>query len=346
MNPRTCLRLAALVLLTAPAIPGFAWDYDGHRIINELALAGLPADFPAFARTPAATERIAFLAGEPDRWRNSPDRSLQNNNNPNHYLDLEQLGWAGLNPATVSPLRYTFALEFAAGRAAHASNFPVINPDKDTDGTREWPGFLPWKITEDTARLQSAFSYLKAFEEGGGTAEEIANAQANIIDLMGVMGHYVGDGSQPLHVTVYHHGWVGPNPHGFTTDPRFHSWIDGGFIARAGIRFAGLEPQARAATLVGVGGGADARFRAVMNYLVAQNERVVPLYELEKEGKLRADGSPGSFDGRGFIEEQLLRGGQMLGSLWLTAWKTAPPDRFLLDQLARRSARAPAPAAK
>jgi len=342
MNPRSRLLLAALLLLAAPAVPGFAWDYEGHRIINELALAGLPADFPAFARTPDAAGRIAFLAGEPDRWRNSADRSLQNDNNPNHYLDLEQLGWAGLDPAKVSPLRYTFARQFAAGRAAHPQVFPAINPEKDTDGTREWPGFLPWKITEDTARLQSEFSYLKAFEQGGGTPEEIANAQANIIYVMGVMGHYVGDGSQPLHVTVHHHGWVGDNPQGFTTDPRFHAWIDGGFIARADIRFAPLASQARAAALVGAGGGRDALFRGVMNYLVAQNERVVPLYELEKEGKLKADGSPGSFDGRGFIEEQLLRGGQMLGSLWLTAWRTAPVDHYLLDQLARRAAATPA----
>ena len=27
-----------------------AWDYDGHRIVNQLALATLPADFPGFAR--------------------------------------------------------------------------------------------------------------------------------------------------------------------------------------------------------------------------------------------------------------------------------------------------------
>ena len=349
MNPRSRLRLAVLCLLAAPAVSGFAWDYEGHRIINQLALAGLPADFPAFARTPEATARIAFLAGEPDRWRNSADRSLQNDNNPNHYLDLEQLGWAGLDPAKVSPLRYTFALQFAAGRAAHAQVFPPIDPAKDGDGTREWPGFLPWKIVEDTARLQSQFSYLKAFEQGGGTQTEIANAQSNIIYLMGVMGHYVGDGSQPLHVTAYHHGWWGDNPHGYTTDPKFHAWIDGGFIARAGIRIQTLESRARAAKPLPVARAAgvpDAMFADVMTYLVAQNERVEPLYELEKEGKLRADGSPGSLDGKGFIEEQLLRGGQMLGSLWLTAWRTAPADHYLLEQLARRHAAAPAPAAK
>lgn len=332
----------ALALLTAAgATPVRAWDYAGHRIINRLALASLPGDFPDFVREPPAIERIAFLGGEPDRWKNTSEAALRHENNPDHYFDFEQLDWAGLSPATLSPLRYEFVLQFAAARAAHAGKFPKIDPARDGDRTREWPGFLPWTITESFGRLQSAFSYLRAYEEGGGTPEEIANARANVIYFMGVMGHYVGDGSQPLHVTVHHNGWVGANPHDYTTDPRFHAWIDGGYIARAGITFAQLASQARPARLLSansVRGEGDALFGEVMRYLEMQHERVEPLYQLEKEGALRADGSPGSFAGRGFIDEQLLRGGEMLGSLWLTAWRTAPSDGFILKQLARRSA--------
>ena len=39
---------------------------------------------------------------------------------------------------------------------------------------------------------------------------------------MGVMGHYVGDCAQPLHTTKHHNGWVGENPHGYTTWPGLH----------------------------------------------------------------------------------------------------------------------------
>ncbi len=42
--------------------------------------------------------------------------------------------------------------------------------------------------------------------------------EAAIIFYAGWLGHYVGDGSQPLHVTVNYNGWTGPNPHGYTTD--------------------------------------------------------------------------------------------------------------------------------
>jgi hypothetical protein len=345
MKHRTAFSAVALVLLVAAAIPtGRAWDYEGHRLINKLALASLPPEFPGFVREPAAAERIAFLAGEPDRWRNAPGLPLRHVNNPDHYLDLEQVEWAGLAPESLSPLRYEFALQFAAGREAHADRFQRINLAKDTERIREWPGFLPWTITESFARLQSAFSYLRAFQEDGGTPAEIENAQADVLYFMGVMGHYVGDGAQPLHVTVHHNGWVGANPHGYTTDPKFHAWIDGGFIARAGITFSLLAPQARPARMLQTEaqpGGRDAMFSEVMRYLEAQNRRVEPLYELEKSGGLRADGSPGSLDGREFIEEQLLRGGEMLGNIWLTAWRTAPVDGFLAKQLGRRTSARP-----
>jgi len=341
MNLRPSVRLLPLLLLVVAAPLARAWDYEGHRLVNQLALAGLPSDFPDFVQNPSAAERIAFLAGEPDRWKNVADLPLRHENNPDHYLDLEQLGWAGLDPATVSPLRYQFALAFAAGRATHPDTFPAIDPLKDVDHTREWPGFLPWTIAEYFGRLKSAFSYLRAYAQGGGTATEIANAQSNIIYLMGVMGHFVGDGAQPLHDTVNHNGWVEANPHGYTTDSRFHAWIDGGFIARAGIRINTLLPRARPAQVLPVAasaGATDPMFANVMRYLVAQNARVAPLYALEKAGKLKGDGSPGDAEGRAFIEEQLLRGGEMLGSIWLTAYRTAPPDEFLLNQLARRAA--------
>jgi len=52
-----------------------AWDYEGHHMVNELALASLPKDF-GIDLTPALKGRVAFLAGEPDRWRNVPDLPL------------------------------------------------------------------------------------------------------------------------------------------------------------------------------------------------------------------------------------------------------------------------------
>ncbi len=67
-----CLLVSVLAKQTL-----FAWDYEGHRVVNQLALASLPTNFPGFVRTAEASERIAFLAGEPDRWRNAQELLLQ-----------------------------------------------------------------------------------------------------------------------------------------------------------------------------------------------------------------------------------------------------------------------------
>ncbi len=95
------LTLAQLAITSA-----LAWDYEGHRVVNQLAVASLPTNFPAFVR--AATERIAFLSGEPDRWRNTPDLPLRHFNGPDHYIDLEQLAIYGLKSETLPVFRYDF----------------------------------------------------------------------------------------------------------------------------------------------------------------------------------------------------------------------------------------------
>src|SRR5438876_9694990 len=92
-------------VLALGANVALAWDYEGHRAVNQLALASLPANFPAFVKTPEAQERVAFLAGEADRWRNSPDLPLKHLNEPDHYIDLEELAQYDLKPEMLPVFR-------------------------------------------------------------------------------------------------------------------------------------------------------------------------------------------------------------------------------------------------
>ena len=331
--------LGLLALCQIGFTAAFAWDYEGHRMVNQLALATLPADFPAFVRTPAARERIAYLSGDPDRWRNVPDElPLSQLNGTDHYLDLEELEGFGLSPQTLPIFRYDFAARLAVARAAHPERFAPIDETRNKDHSRELIGFLPWAIVENCGKLRSGFATLKAFEQHGGTPEEIANAQQNVLYIMGVMGHYVGDAAQPLHTTIYHHGWLGANPHGYTTNYSIHSWIDGGYLAKTGgLKMETMIGSNHQAQLVGNPAKPDELFRQVTTYILAQHNQVEPLYQLYKEGKLSAEGGNG-LEGRAFLEGQLARGGQMLGNLWYSAWQLAPEDNYLKARLADRAA--------
>jgi hypothetical protein len=245
-----------------------------------------------------------------------------------------------LTPETLPPLRYDLVAQLALARAAHPEKFPPIDPTRNLDHTRQLVGFLPWTITEYYSKLKSEFSYLKAFEEAGGTPEEIANAQANIIYTMGVMGHFVGDGSQPLHTTMYFNGWFGPNPHGYTTTNHiFHPWIDGGYFEKTGgLKLETMVGKIRPAQEVGESSRPDGMFHAAVSYIIAQNKLVEPLYQLEKEGKLTGEGEKG-LEGRVFLEGQLVKAAQMLGDIWYTAWLEAPEDTYLEKVLEARAAK-------
>jgi hypothetical protein len=330
--------LALLAFLQLGTQLGRAWDYEAHRVVNELALASLPTNFPAFVREPAAAERIAFLAGEMDRWRNTPDLPLKNYSFPDHYMDMEELANYGLKPEMLPVFRYDFVAQLALYRQAHPEKFPEPEADYNQDHTRGLVGLLPWAIAESVGKLKSGFSYLKAFEEAG-TPEEVANAQANIVYVMGVMGHLVGDASQPLHTTIHHHGWVGDNPNHYTTSRGFHSWIDGGFFNKTGgVDLKVLQARLRPAQLVSINGRPakpEESFQVAILFLIAQNKLVEPLYQLEKDGKLTGEGEKG-VEGKAFLEDQLLKSGQLLGDFWYSAWQQAPPDTFLKSQLARR----------
>ena len=336
----------ALSLGTSAAL---AWDYEGHRAVNQVALASLPSDFPSFVREPANAERIAWLSSEADRWRSAPDMPARHCNAPDHYLDVENLAKAGLDAATISSFRYEFAAQYAAGRAAHAQNFAPIDPAQNSDRTREWPGFLPWAITEYFGKLRGNFARLKVLQELG-TPEEIAQTQRSIVEMMGIMGHFLGDAAQPLHTTMHHNGWVGENPHGYTTWRGFHSWIDSGFIVNGRLELERLAHNAAPAQPLPLEPRADGRdpmFQHVMDYLLAQHALVEPLYQLDLARKLRIEkgapiGTQPDAEAVAFIERQIRTGGQMLANLWLTAWLSAAPDPYLRGQLIRQKTAAAA----
>jgi hypothetical protein len=338
MRIKSIIFAAAAVAASSLSITNvFGWGAEGHQAVNQLALASLPAEF-GMQMTPERKARIILLSNEPDHWRNISDLPLTHFNGPDHYIDLEDLPLYGLTPDTLPMMRYDFVTDIARARAAHPEKFSPIDPDNDADHTRELDGFLPWAITENYEKLKSGFSSLKAYQTHGGTPVEIANEEADIIYIMGVMGHYVGDGSQPLHTTKYYNGWdPKDNPRGYTTRKNFHAWIDTGYFRKVGgVKVDELTGKVQPATRISNADEPNAFFHYVVNYLADQNKYVEPLYQMEKDGQLTGDGDKGK-QALPFLEGQLVKAGQMLGNIWYTAWVDAPEDTYLERQLDERA---------
>jgi hypothetical protein len=83
------------------------------------------------------------------------------------------------------------------------------------------------------------------------------------------------------------------------------------------------------------GAGRTNVFPLVMSYLMDQHKQVELLYRLEKVGKLSGRRELNE-EGYDFITGQVIKAGQMLGDLWMTAWQQAPPDTYLRSQLEKR----------
>ena len=167
------LAAAGLVVVLAQPPAARAWGNGGHRLINKLAASTLPADVPAFLRSPEAVAEIEYLGPEPDRWRSPAEPELSAAQAPEHFIDLEPAD--ALGPLPHRRLDFE-AMVFASGQ----------RPEKI--------GLQPWETTEVWERLKAALREYRKLAAGDGDTRPVEQA---ILFYAGWLGHYVGDGSQP-----------------------------------------------------------------------------------------------------------------------------------------------------
>ncbi|MGQ0628087.1 MAG: hypothetical protein ACT4PL_08310 [Phycisphaerales bacterium] len=316
--------LAVFAALSGAALaaPALGWDAAGHRAITWLALDGLDPAAPAYLKDEARRHATGWQAAEADRWRNiKAPLYLAHENNPDHYIDVEDLVPFGLTLATVPKLRYQYVAVMAVQRHEHPKGpdgkSQPYNPKLDPAGQQEWPGFLPHAIVEQHAKLVSTFKTLRTLEKlaDPARAPQLEMTRTNVMTLMGTLAHFVGDAAQPLHTTTHHHGWVGDNPHGYTVDRGFHSYIDGTILNIHGLNYHTLKPGQTYTREVG---GTDP-WEAVIAHIERSYDKVVPLYELKKSGELTRD------EGKAFIAERLHDAAATLAALYNSAWKLSEP---------------------
>ncbi len=276
----------------------YGWGNDGHRIINRLAASGLPSDAPAFLRSEAAMDEIEYLGPEPDRWRSLAEPELSAAQAPEHFIDFELADKLGPLPHK----RFDFlAKVYAAGERP------------------ETIGLQPWQADEVWERLKSAMRDYRELKAGGKDTQPVEQA---ILFYAGWLGHYVGDGSQPLHTTVQYNGWTGPNPHGYTTNHQIHYEFESEFVS-ANIHAGDVQAEMTAARAI-----EGDMFDAYVAYLRRTASCVEELYQLEKAGGFIGAGTAAS---RAFTAARLAAGASMLRDMIYTAWLDSAqpvPDRY------------------
>lgn len=180
------IRLALLLLLLlTPYIYAWAWGPTAHELIAEEALVILK---PQELRDFFIPNRflIGLYSNAPDHlWKNAQDKQIVNAERSTHYFDAD------------SEKDFQFIkLSFEDA----AKQFPDLlekEPYKNK-------GTLPWRIAQFYALTIEAFS---AFEIPPTDSKDELKKVERLLQIIGLMSHYIGDAAQPLHTTREHTGF-------------------------------------------------------------------------------------------------------------------------------------------
>jgi hypothetical protein len=301
--------MLGLALFASIGVAGvaLAWGSSGHRMIGEAAIEALPPELPAFLRSGAAAKAVGELSREPDRSRGA-GKAHDADRDPGHFVDADDGGRiAGAVPLNAPPA--TRDDYEAALRSAGASSWKV--------------GYLPYSIIEDWQQLAKDLAYWRVDDAGARLAHDPAHRawleedrtrrESQILIDIGLLSHFVGDGSMPLHVSIHYNGWGNfPNPNSYT-QAKVHVPWEGVYVRRA-VTLAAV--RAAMAPFHDCGCAIDERVGAFLEDDLSQ---VIPFYELEKAGAF----APGVAKGAAFTTARVAAGAAELRDEIVLAWRAS-----------------------
>ncbi|HEY4169221.1 MAG TPA: hypothetical protein VGM96_20690 [Reyranella sp.] len=300
-------RLLTVLLLLVPG-SAFGWGATGHEFVSGVGAEILPEEIPAFVRQPEVVAAIAVLGRELDRSKGTGDPH-DRERDPGHFVSLDDAQRVG-GVLTLDMLPPTREAYDTILRTRNFTQYSI--------------GYLPYSIVDGWQQLAKDFAYWRAASVGARTAADPAERawfdtdrrrrETLVIRDLGVWSHYVGDASQPMHVSIHFDGW-GPfdNPHGFSTRRGLHAQFEGAFVKSNVKRDSVKEAVApyRACTC--------SIWDRMRSLLLASQAQVVPLYELEQKGAF-ADGNPA---GIAFATARLADSASVLRDMIVDAWRAS-----------------------
>lgn len=299
----------ALTLIVLPAADVAAWGASGHRMVGQAAMRALPEELPAFLRTAEAAAQVGELSREPDRWKGAGQPHGRERDTA-HFVDM-----------TADGLIMTEA-------GPHIRELPTLKSEYDAllleAGIKvNDAGYLPYAIMDAWLQVVQDFAYWRVLTAAEARETDLARQawyredrlrrEALLLRDIGMLSHYISDGSQPLHTTIHYNGWDRDtaNPEGFTRSRQTHGLFEGEFV-RDRVNLQGIEAAMTAPRLDGF----ELRARTA-DYLLVSLAEVVPFYRLEKAGAFVGT-DPRGVD---FATQRLAAGAAELRDLIVLAWR-------------------------
>jgi hypothetical protein len=282
-----------------------SWGPRGHMAANKAAIDAIPSDGPLFLAN--YREWIGTTGPLPDSWRYPSEPYSKIFEDPNHGWFKEQFAFM----TTIPRSRYEFVLrlhdEYLAIKDKDAARAKLTNV--------RWTGTLPYAAMENFDRMKSA---MRLYRQSLRDTSAAGKAQSeylcrDIAFYAGWLGHYTADGAQPLHDTIHHDGWQGPNPRGYTTDHAIHGRFESKFVDSIGLTETDLQPLvSRESARV-----LNDPFAAIIHHLNDAGTHVEQVYRLDQAG---AFNDPHNKQAADLVKSQLSKAALLLRDLTYTAW--------------------------
>jgi hypothetical protein len=291
----------AILVVAAMCIPepGYAWGTRAHAVIDRTAVDTLPDDGPVFLKK--YVDYIAGSASIPDTWRQASEPFSKIEEDPNHGWFREQFAFMKVIPRS----RYEFVLALYR----QYLSIEKSDPENASRMNVRWTGTLPYAAAEVYGHLVADMRYLRKERAAG---HDTAFLEQTCAFYVAWMGHYIGDGSQPLHDSIHHDGWQGPNPNGYTRDPKIHGRFESQYVDAIALNEKDIQSRiGKPRHLKG-----DV-FDLILAHLDEAGSNVEAIYKLDKRN---AFADIHDEKAREMVYDRTAAGARMLRDLVYRAW--------------------------
>ncbi len=192
------MRMVVLFVVCLNLSQASAWGKRGHEMVGSLAAQLLAKEHPQGAFLASHSFDMGYYNNAPDLvWKANSE--IYKKESPQHYVDIE------IFERAFKKRNETNA--WIPSRLEFVKKFPEID---------EKAGRSPWRIQELVSQLEKTTQDLK---KKNLSKKEKHLLQEQWLVTAGLLGHYIADLAQPLHVTENHDGQL-------TQQKGLHHWFE------------------------------------------------------------------------------------------------------------------------
>ncbi len=204
-HPKTFLnwRLLLLVALTLSSQQTFSWGGRGHHTICDAAVY-LTQEKGLRDYLKAKPHIMGYLCNIPDTYWREISGEFNKLGNPTHFVDLELLG---VKPEEF-PTDYKSIIQNYTGKENPLEKGKTIKSVPSEVGSNWWRADQFYRRATANAEAWKATPTPQNKQEEQDENLPFNKFAADFVINLGVMGHFVGDNSQPYHTSVDYDGWL------------------------------------------------------------------------------------------------------------------------------------------